>query len=78
MSSDTVDDVTRQTVLNYVNNGEPPGSEDVASAELPASALPALLADLQKARDQVKVWVNPMHCNGSLPDSDTDRNSPTE
>lgn len=48
------DEQLKQAVLESVERGAYPEPE-VSSAELPTSLLPALLADLQKARDEVKV-----------------------
>ena len=48
------DEQLKQAVLASVERGAYPEPE-VSSAELPTSLLPALLADLQKARDEVKV-----------------------
>lgn len=56
MSSDESSEGLKQAIIKSVELGAYPESEDVVAAELPSSVLPALLSDLQKARDQVKVW----------------------
>ena len=53
-------DQLKQAIVESVEHGAFPDSE-VSSTELPPSLLPALLADLQKARDEVKV-ANRSHC----------------
>lgn len=67
MSPDASSEGLKQAVIQSVELGAYPESEDVVAAELPASVLPALLSDLQKARDQVKVWVVP--CLSTIQDS---------
>lgn len=47
----------QQAIIRSVEHGAYPESEDISSAELTPSVLPALLTELQKARDEVKVWV---------------------
>lgn len=42
-------------LVDYVENGAYPNSEDVASATLPRSALPALLDGVRKGQEAVKV-----------------------
>jgi centromere/kinetochore protein ZW10 len=44
-----------QAILQQVEYGAYPDSENVASAEIPPSALPALLDAINKAREGVKV-----------------------
>jgi len=44
-------------ILQSVEHGAYPESEDVASAELPPTALPNLLEVIGKAREDVKVRV---------------------
>ena len=44
-----------QAVLDHVQSGAYPESEDVVSAELPPSALPEISKLIQEARDDVKV-----------------------
>ena len=58
MSSRVPDLGLKDAIVHSVEHGSYPESEDVSSAELTASILPALLEDLQKARDEVKVWVD--------------------
>lgn len=48
----------KEAIVRSVDKGVYPDSEDVSSAELVPGVLPDLLADLQKARDEVKVWVS--------------------
>jgi centromere/kinetochore protein ZW10 len=47
-------DSLKQAIVDSVEHGTYP-EPDVSSAEVPSTLLPALLADLQKARDDVKV-----------------------
>lgn len=47
-------DSFKQAIVDSVEHGTYP-EPDVSSAEVPSTLLPALLADLQKARDDVKV-----------------------
>lgn len=47
-------DQLKQAIVDSVEHGTYPEPE-VSSAEVPSTLLPALLADLQKARDEVKV-----------------------
>jgi hypothetical protein len=47
-------DSLKQAIVDSVKHGTYP-EPDVSSAEVPSTLLPALLADLQKARDDVKV-----------------------
>ncbi|GAB7357781.1 hypothetical protein MBLNU459_g0429t1 [Dothideomycetes sp. NU459] len=54
MSADESDEGLKQAIIQSVELGAYPESDDVVSAQLPASVLPALLSDLQKTRDQVK------------------------
>jgi hypothetical protein len=42
-------------LVDYVEDGVYPASEDVVSAKLPSSALPALLKGIQKGQEAVKV-----------------------
>jgi centromere/kinetochore protein ZW10 len=44
----------KQAIVDSVEHGTYP-EPDVSSTEVPSTLLPALLADLQKARDDVKV-----------------------
>lgn len=46
-------------ILTSVIDGSYPDSEDVAGAELTASALPEIVQYLQKAREDVHVSVSP-------------------
>lgn len=50
----SANDQLKQAIVDSVEHGVYP-EPDVSSAELPSNLLPALLADLQKARDEVKV-----------------------
>ncbi|KAI5200148.1 hypothetical protein E4T39_05838 [Aureobasidium subglaciale] len=50
----TNNDQLKQAIVDSVEHGTYP-EPDVSSAEVPSTLLPALLADLQKARDEVKV-----------------------
>lgn len=54
----STNDPLKQAIVDNVEHGVYP-EPDISSAELPSNLLPALLADLQKARDEVKV------CNGN-------------
>jgi centromere/kinetochore protein ZW10 len=47
-------DSLKQAIVDSVKHGTYP-EPDVSSAEVPSTLLPALLADLQKVRDDVKV-----------------------
>lgn len=47
----------QQAIIRSVEHGAYPESEDISSAELTPNILPAVLTELQKARDEVKVWV---------------------
>ena len=47
-------DQLKQAIVDSVEHGTYP-EPDVSSAEVSSTLLPALLADLQKARDEVKV-----------------------
>lgn len=79
MSSQVSDLGLKEAIVHSVDNGAYPESEDVSSAELPSSVLPALLVDIQKARDEVKVWVTLCHLH--IPHSDSmciGRHSPVE
>lgn len=58
MSSQVPSIGLKQAIVHSVEHGAYPESEDVSSAELPSSIFPDLLADLQQARDEVKVWVS--------------------
>lgn len=49
------DEALADAVIQNVEFGAYPDSEDVISADLPASALPRLLDTIQKARDEVTV-----------------------
>lgn len=53
----STNDQLKQAIVDGVEHGAYP-EPDVSSAELPSTLLPSLLADLQKARDEVKVWHN--------------------
>lgn len=44
-----------QAVLNSVQNGIYPESEEIVAAEVPPSALPAILKLVDQAREDVKV-----------------------
>jgi hypothetical protein len=50
----STNDQLKQAIVDSVEHGTYP-EPDVSSAEVPSTLLPALLADLQKARDEVKV-----------------------
>ncbi|KAF2090490.1 WD40 repeat-like protein [Saccharata proteae CBS 121410] len=56
-------------VLEYVDRNAYPDSEDVASAELPAAALPTLLGGIEKAREQVKTELRSLSSDAA-PDVD--------
>lgn len=58
MSSDVSSTGLKEAIVHSVEDGTYPESENVSSAALSPSVLPALLVDLQKARDEVKVWVD--------------------
>ncbi|KEQ95618.1 hypothetical protein AUEXF2481DRAFT_4591 [Aureobasidium subglaciale EXF-2481] len=49
----STNDQLKQAIVDSVEHGTYPEA-DVSSAEVPSTLLPALLADLQKARDEVK------------------------
>lgn len=57
MSSAVSSQALEHAIIQSVEHGVLPDSEQVSSAELTPSVLPALLANLQQARDEVKVWV---------------------
>lgn len=44
-----------QAVLDHIQTGAYPDSEEIISAELPASALPAVSKLIEEAREDVKV-----------------------
>jgi len=46
-----------QAILEHLRTGAYPESEDIISAELPASALPDISKLIGKARDDVKVCI---------------------
>lgn len=49
------DVVLKDAIVQSVEQQDYPESDDVSSAELKSDLLPGILADLQKARDDVKV-----------------------
>ena len=55
MSSRVTAQQYAQALLDHVQNGTFPESEEVVSAELPASALPAVSKLIEQAREDVKV-----------------------
>lgn len=51
-----------QVVLEHIQTGTYPDSEELVSAELPASALPEVSKLIDKAREDVKVrYLNTTH-----------------
>jgi centromere/kinetochore protein ZW10 len=58
MASDISDDVLGSVILHSVAYSSYPESEDVASAELPPSALTNLQKVLGEAREDVKVYTH--------------------
>lgn len=56
MSSHITPQQYGQAVLEHVQSGAYPDSEEVISAELPASALPEVSKLLEQAKEDVKVW----------------------
>lgn len=68
-------DQLKQAVVDSVEHGAYPDPQ-VSSAELPAALLPALLADLQKARHEVKVASTPSFTRAQPSDPvDADRHT---
>lgn len=55
MPADDANKEIEGAVLNYVQHGAYPESEDVIAAELRASAFPGVLDGLRLAREQLKV-----------------------
>jgi centromere/kinetochore protein ZW10 len=55
MSSPISDQALGEAILQAVQHGAFPQSEDVASAPVPAEALPKLLEAIKKAQDDIKV-----------------------
>jgi len=55
MSSNPSEDELVQAVLQTIDNGAYPESEEIASAELPVGVLPKLLDAVNQARSNVKV-----------------------
>ena len=51
-----------QAVLDSVQNGSYPESEEVIAAELPPKAIPSVLKLLAQARNEVKVCLWPVIC----------------
>ena len=47
-----------QAVLNHVQTGAYPESEEVVSADLPPSALPEISKLIEQAREDVKVCIH--------------------
>ena len=59
----STNDQLKQAIVDSVEHGTYP-EPDVSSAEVPSTLLPALLADLQEARDEVKVsWSEYLFCS---------------
>lgn len=59
MASQISDEALGSVILHSVAYSSYPDSEDVASAELPPSALPNLQKVLEEAREDVKVYTHP-------------------
>ena len=55
MPSQIPDTQLGEAVLRSVQHGVYPDSEEVISADIPASALPVVLGILNRARDDIKV-----------------------
>jgi protein transport protein DSL1/ZW10 len=55
MPSQIPDEQLGEAVLKSVQHGVYPDSEEVISADIPASALPVVLGFLNRARDDIKV-----------------------
>lgn len=55
MPSQVSDEQLGQAILNSAKDGSYPASEEVISADVPASALPVALQLLRDAREEVKV-----------------------
>lgn len=62
MPSVALDHQLGQAVLDSVQNASYPESEEVIAAELPPSAIPNTLKLLERARNEVKVWLSPVIC----------------
>ena len=54
VESNMATDVLTSSILNYINHGSYPETEDISSARLSPSALPALLQQLREAQDGVE------------------------
>jgi centromere/kinetochore protein ZW10 len=55
MSSQVSDEQLGDAILQSAENGSFPQDEQVASATVPASALPKLIATINEARENTKV-----------------------
>ena len=55
MSSKASEEEIVDALVEYVESGAYPENDNVASATLPASALPGLLDGIQKGQESVKV-----------------------
>jgi centromere/kinetochore protein ZW10 len=55
MSSQVSDEQLGDAILQSAENGSFPQDEQVASAAVPASALPKLIATINEARENTKV-----------------------
>ena len=58
MSKDVASGDLAQAVVQSVQLGAYPDSEEIISAELPANAIAPLLEELRKARDEVQVRIS--------------------
>lgn len=50
------DDKLSKTVLDFLTHGAYPESEDVAATKFPASAAPAALQQISRAREEAEVF----------------------
>jgi len=55
MTGSVVDHELSAAILSSIQEGTFPDSEDVLTAELPATALPSILGELSDASQQLKV-----------------------